>query len=123
MSSLMVRMLWAQVQWLRQQHGQVAYLGDVRHLVPRDHPADVEQGEAASMGIGDGAFPFRLAPAVKQVDSPATDPGEVLDRLVKSALGQVPGRVDGGGAGVDGRPDVGSGEAVQVRMSQQRIDL
>ena len=62
-------------------------------------------------------FPLALAPAVQEVDSPAADAGEVLDRLLQRAVEVLVV------AGVDGRPHVGRGEPVQMSVSQQPVNL
>src|SRR5580704_7315927 len=68
---------------LRQQDGQVPDLGDMGDLVARHHPADLEEGDLARARIPQLAIPLVLAPAVQEVDRPATDPGEVLERFLE----------------------------------------
>src|SRR2546423_4009478 len=57
-----------EIFFLRQQDGEIADLRDVADLVPRDHPANVEQRGFAASRIAHRAVPFVLAPAMKEVD-------------------------------------------------------
>src|SRR5262249_17537200 len=54
------RRVRSEVLWLGNQGAEVSDLGDVPHLVPRHHPADLEEGEVAAARVGDQAVPFGL---------------------------------------------------------------
>src|SRR5947207_6457315 len=110
------RMHRAELLRLRQERAQVADLPDVAHLVPGNHPAQLEQGHPASARVVDRALPLRLAPAVEQVDGPPTDASQVLQRFL-----QGPGQVLVV-ARVDGRPYVGRRLTVEMRVTEKPVD-
>src|SRR5579872_707795 len=107
----------SEVPGLREQRAEVADLRHVAHLVARDQPAHLEQRHLAAVGIADRALPFRLPPAVEQVDGAPPDPREVLERLVQRSrqLEVV--------AGLDRSPDVGRRAAVEVGVPEEAVDL
>jgi len=60
---------------------------------------------------------------MEEVNGPTANPREVFDRPLKRILRRVGDRVSRGWGRVDGGPYVGGGEAVQVGVPQQGIDL
>src|SRR6266508_2897157 len=106
----------AQVFMLGQEGCEVAYLGDVCHLVARHHPADLEQAERAAARIRDRAVPLVLAPAMKEVDRPPPHPREILQRFLQRSVEVLVL------CGVDRGPNVRDGQAIEVGMAQQAVD-
>src|SRR4029077_7177591 len=99
-----------QLSRIRQQNRQVPDLGDMGDLVARHHPADLEQRDVAGARIPELAVPLVLAPAMEQVDCPSPDASEVLEGFLEGSRELVVM------AGIDGRPYVRAGNAIQVRM-------
>src|ERR1700693_2804470 len=55
-----------EILFFGQQHGQVADLRDVAHLVAGHHPAQLQKGDLAAAGVGELAVPLIVAPAVEK---------------------------------------------------------
>src|SRR5882672_9025146 len=106
-----------EILFLGQQHGQVADLRDMPDLVPRHHPADIEQGGLTAAWIAELAVPLVLAPAVKQVDRPAANAGEVLEGLLQRTLELQVVRW------IDGCAHVGCRQPVEVCVPEERVHL
>src|SRR6202022_3924516 len=115
-----VRRSWDHVLPLRsqifgfgQERGEVADLGDVRHLVAGDQLANVEQGENSPSRVDYRPLPFGLAPAVEEVYGPPPNPGKVLQSLLQGPVELVIV------SGVDGGAHVGRGQSVQMGVAER----
>src|SRR6185503_10041628 len=71
----------------------------------------------ASARLADRAIPLGLAPPVEEVDGAPADAREVLEALLERTVELEVVR------GVDRRPHVGGGAAVEVCMAEEAVDL